>query len=279
MTVMLIGVFAMAVIGAWWAVTSETGTRLRAQLSPKAAVRNVQAKLPTPSVESILQRGLDKLMRCSLTTMETKIFPAHAVFEVNPEIYKQLFPAWPQISGELSAKIDEMADAEGWERAVVTFSVKENPAIGKWEVKVHPIYPDADDVDTLYAGPRAPLRVEDDEHTEMSTGQWEPRWLVEMPDGSSHELRAGKVAIVGKSTECDITVASRQVSRRHLQLFWDPSFNVVEIEDLDSTNGTVVGGQQLRSRERVAVNGDTVVEIGSNDRFSLVYRAVKAARR
>lgn len=279
MAVMLIGVLVMAVIGVWWAVTSETGTRVRRQLSPKSAMRTVQEKLPSPSVESILRRGLDKLMRCSLTIMGAKIFPFHAVFEVNPKMFEQLSPAWSRISRELSTEIDAMARAEGWEGAAVTFSVKGNPSIGMWEINVHPIYPDADDVETVYAGASGPRVVEVDEPTEMGAGQWEPRWLVELPDGSSHELRAGKAVIVGKSSECDITVASRQVSRRHVRLFWAPAFDVVEVEDLDSTNGTVVGGQRLRSRERVTVNGDTVIGLGSNDRFSLVYRAVKASRR
>lgn len=55
----------------------------------------------------------------------------------------------------------------------------------------------------------------------------------------------GGATIVGRGSECDIVLDSSCVSRAHLRLTPEPSGNV-KLEDLESSNGTYVGGGRVR---------------------------------
>jgi ABC-type multidrug transport system ATPase subunit/pSer/pThr/pTyr-binding forkhead associated (FHA) protein len=63
------------------------------------------------------------------------------------------------------------------------------------------------------------------------------------------------ILTIGRLPECDIEIASPLVSREHAKLYCNA--NEVEIEDLLSTNGTFVNGQQLNGRVRLQI-GDRV---------------------
>ncbi|WP_458683193.1 FHA domain-containing protein [Prescottella equi] len=254
------------------------GTHSGRRISVRTFARDVQEKLPPPSAEAVLRRGLEKLLRRSLTTLHSKVLPPRALLEVHPDLYDQMAPAWPRLAAELSAEAHGRAQAEGWETTGVTFFLKGNSALGKWEIDVHPIYPDADDVATVHAG-ATQHPVDEDEPTAHAELQREPRWLVELPDGTSEELPPGQALTVGKSSACDIRIDSPQVSRRHVQLRWTPTDNVVEVEDLDSTNGTSIDGFRLDRCGRVAVRNDAVIGLGNCDRIRLVYRMVQVNRR
>jgi pSer/pThr/pTyr-binding forkhead associated (FHA) protein len=71
------------------------------------------------------------------------------------------------------------------------------------------------------------------------------------------ELDAGE-ATVGRSGDNDIVLASGTVSKRHAQLVLDG--DAVTIKDLESGNGTLVNGAQIREPTPIAP-GD-VIEIG-----------------
>lgn len=251
---------------------------MRDWFSPRKLARGIQDRMPAPSTESILRRGLDQLQRRSLTTINSKVLPTHAVLEVHPDLYRRIAPAWPRIACELSTAAAEMAQREGWESSGVSFSLRGNPLLGKWEVDVRPDYPEDDDVITVHTG-SVFSTFPDDEPTKVGGIPWETQWFVELPDGSSRELSAGRPLIVGKSSNCDITVRSPHVSRQHVRLFLNPAINAVEIKDLDSTNGTSVDGRAVASHTEVVVRNDTVIGLGDSDRIKLVYRAVKANRR
>jgi S-DNA-T family DNA segregation ATPase FtsK/SpoIIIE len=63
--------------------------------------------------------------------------------------------------------------------------------------------------------------------------------------------------VIGRDPRCDIWVDASGVSRRHARIAVGDE---VVIEDLESSNGTFVGGSQL-SGPRVLRDGDTV-ELG-----------------
>jgi DNA-binding NtrC family response regulator len=70
---------------------------------------------------------------------------------------------------------------------------------------------------------------------------------------------AGAVTI-GRGRECDVRIEHPSVSRKHAR------FHVgrrVAVEDLGSSNGTVVGGRAIGKGEIVAVEPGAVVEVGS----------------
>jgi hypothetical protein len=72
-------------------------------------------------------------------------------------------------------------------------------------------------------------------------------------------LVAPRGAVIGRSRDCDIVLEDAGVSRRHAQL--NPSSANWTIEDLGSTNGVRLNGEELREA-RVLHPGDRI-EIGS----------------
>ncbi len=65
-------------------------------------------------------------------------------------------------------------------------------------------------------------------------------------------------AVIGRSRDCDIVMASTDVSRQHAEI--RPTPGGWEIHDLGSTNGVRVNGQRTRGREPIHA-GDTI-ELG-----------------
>ncbi|WP_404373065.1 FhaA domain-containing protein [Kytococcus sedentarius] len=67
-------------------------------------------------------------------------------------------------------------------------------------------------------------------------------------DGTRHPLTA-ETTLVGRDVSCDITVSDPGVSRRHVELRTETADDrtQVSIRDLGSTNGTFVGGEQIRN--------------------------------
>lgn len=297
-------VMILVLLGMLLAAVAVVRTRRRAQFSPQtnsqlgelscpaephlrprtplrtAFARDIQEKMPAPSVDALLRRGLDKTLRRALTTLHTKVLPPEVLFEVHPDLYDQMAPAWIRLGAELSAEIHDRAQAEGWETTGVIFFLRGNRSLGKWEIDVHPIYPDADDVPTAHAGSGATRYVDQDD---VPTAHGEPqlvrRWLIELPGGGVRELPPARALTVGKSSTCDIVINSPRVSRRHIQVRWLPDADVVEIDDLGSTNGTTVDGRQLGQDGRATLRSDAVVGLGAHDRIRLVYRAVPVNRR
>ena len=76
---------------------------------------------------------------------------------------------------------------------------------------------------------------------------------------SETELRAGRL-IIGRTTDNDLQIDSKYISRHHAQIITTPHTSIVE--DLNSTNGIYV--RQKRVRRRVLNDGD-VVQIGQHE--------------
>ncbi|CAG0933897.1 Glycogen accumulation regulator GarA [Thermoflexales bacterium] len=76
------------------------------------------------------------------------------------------------------------------------------------------------------------------------TSRLAPRLVVEngLSKGDEYIVRK-PVTLIGRNESCDLIVSDPLVSRRHCQISWDGVYCTVE--DLGSTNGTFVNGQQL----------------------------------
>ncbi len=83
-----------------------------------------------------------------------------------------------------------------------------------------------------------------------------------LPDGSEVVARDGLV--LGRVTGCDVVVNDTKASRRHAAL--RVAGSVVEIEDLDSSNGTLLNGKKVQ--KRVLRDGDRI-QIGA---WAIAYR-------
>jgi len=94
----------------------------------------------------------------------------------------------------------------------------------------------------VYASPPEPERAE------VATLSW---------DGSTTEIEE-RVTVIGRSSECDITLADANVSRRHAEV--RRIGEGYSLFDLGSTNGTLVNGQSVQ--ETALMNGD-VIEVGT----------------
>jgi FHA domain-containing protein len=95
----------------------------------------------------------------------------------------------------------------------------------------------------VYAPPPEPERA-----AEVATLSW---------DGSAVEIEE-RVTVIGRSSECDITLDDANVSRRHAEV--RRIGEGYSLFDLGSTNGTLVNGQSVQ--ETALMNGD-VIEVGT----------------
>ncbi len=82
-----------------------------------------------------------------------------------------------------------------------------------------------------------------------------------LPRGWTHPLPYGSHTIIGRAPEADVVLADTFVSSRHARVTGDTGGVVVE--DLGSTNGTLVGGREVEGSLFVAPGetltiGDTV---------------------
>src|SRR5688572_7207617 len=88
-----------------------------------------------------------------------------------------------------------------------------------------------------------------------------PLWLMVLGDEdlATHALPAGGEVVLGRSTTCDIPIYEKSISRRHAVLRLG---DAITIEDLESANGTRVGGLAIEPRVPVAVRQGELIELG-----------------
>lgn len=76
-------------------------------------------------------------------------------------------------------------------------------------------------------------------------------------DGSAVLAISINRTLIGRSLDCDIRVANREVSRHHVVVFREDGITM--IEDLDSANGTFVNDVRIAERPISIVTGDAVM--------------------
>lgn len=119
----------------------------------------------------------------------------------------------------------------------------------------------------------APLVIEVNEGEKLSKGmlevssrsaKGEVSWTAVIDiKGNRHTLRRGRT-IVGRGSDCDITIDDASASRKHVEIVWDGER--AQVTDLGSTNGTQLNGKKLG---KSLLEPDSIIDIGST---RLVYR-------
>jgi diguanylate cyclase (GGDEF)-like protein len=66
--------------------------------------------------------------------------------------------------------------------------------------------------------------------------------------------------VLGRTADCDLTLEGAGISRRHCVLRRAPTGAV--LEDLGSTNGTLINDKQLHAREQCALRSGDVIRVG-----------------
>lgn len=82
------------------------------------------------------------------------------------------------------------------------------------------------------------------------------------------------VTVIGRSTECNLKIASSQVSRNHCRI--TVSGDAVYVEDLGSANGTLVDGQLLTPHQPTAIAPGAHIVVGPAE-FQIDYVAPTSA--
>ena len=72
-----------------------------------------------------------------------------------------------------------------------------------------------------------------------------------------------KPVVVGRSKSCDIVISNRYVSKKHIKVTIEGV--KVEIEDLNSTNGTYIDGKKLLPNNKVRLQRGERLILGSED--------------
>lgn len=76
-------------------------------------------------------------------------------------------------------------------------------------------------------------------------------WILREPekeDGFTFRLTRGSIRTVGRAPRADFIVDAQLVSRLHCRLTVNVD-GTLEVQDLDSTNGTYVNGKKVRRKE------------------------------
>ena len=100
-------------------------------------------------------------------------------------------------------------------------------------------------------------------------------WLLEMESGplAGQTFGIDTCLEIGRALECDLTLPSAQVSRRHARLSLEDGS--LQLQDLGSSNGTTVNGVLIRNTVTVE-HGDCIqlqdvrLRVRRNARFALV---------
>ena len=64
--------------------------------------------------------------------------------------------------------------------------------------------------------------------------------------GNRFDITSSEV-LIGRTPTSDLTLVDDGISREHALISWDPTDDRFTVEDLQSTNGTLVNGKRVRS--------------------------------
>ncbi|SDF52507.1 FHA domain-containing protein [Blastococcus fimeti] len=249
-----------------------------------AFARLFKGKVHPAEIAKALQREADE--QRSVVGEGRILAPNVYVVRLGDTDYEHLGQWSDQLAGELADMVSEHIDDEGYsifDAVRVHLELDSDLPTGVFEVSSEVADPDAPSArgDLAPAGvpplpghpplpPLPPLRghVGDTGRVPPSSGRPGSRAtithaLVVDGPGTRHELSTGR-NVIGRGTEADIRLPDTGVSRKHVDVVLDG--DVATVEDLGSTNGTLVNGRRV-SRQPLA-DGD-VIRIGHS---VLVYR-------
>jgi FHA domain-containing protein len=249
-----------------------------------AFARLFKGKVHPAEIAKALQREADE--QRSIVGEGRVLAPNVYVVRLGETDFAHLGQWSEQLAGELADMVTEHIEGEGYQVFdKVTVQLEQDDALttGVFEVSSHVADP-ARPLPRSGAGPvapatghpplppLAPLRS----HGATDTGKQVPSMvgragsrttsthvLVVDGPGTRHELSTGR-NVIGRGTEADIRLPDTGVSRKHVDVVLDGGVAVVE--DLGSTNGTLVNGRRIT---RQPLSDGDVIRIGHS---VLVYR-------
>jgi pSer/pThr/pTyr-binding forkhead associated (FHA) protein len=86
------------------------------------------------------------------------------------------------------------------------------------------------------------------------------RLLVAHANADAKQIRLGAETLIGRSPECNLRIASGQVSRRHCLI--KVAEHLVSVRDLGSANGTRLNGQAIAAEQDVPIPPGSTLVVG-----------------
>ncbi len=184
---------------------------------------------------------------------------------LSPDDRKQFEGYERDLATELSGYLLEHARRE--KIALVTspkisFRTDDRLRLGEFGIQARLVRPSEDDSDAPSQG--------DEGHTQVYTASERLSQELREPDhrrGKARLRYEGKTAVlpsnggvIGRSRECDVTLADQNVSRKHAEV--RPSGGKWIVKDLGSTNGVKVNGRRITGPQSLKP-GDSI-ELGTS---------------
>ena len=207
-----------------------------------------------------LQREVDN--SAQILSRDRRLVPNTFAIELSPLDSERLGPYSDTLSRELSAMLREYAEQQHYVFAgpiSIDFDEEDDLGTGRFRVRSRAAA-------QVEAVPRRPSRTapaapspspSSGPPASAPAGRPRPQVVLEV-NGTRHPV-VDRV-VVGRGTEADLRVNDPGVSRRHVELRLEG--DALLVEDLGSTNGTLVDGERVDQRR--VLDGATV-RIGNTD--------------
>jgi hypothetical protein len=194
-----------------------------------------------------LQREVDN--SAQILSRDRRLVPNTFTIELSPLDFERLGPYAETLTRELTAMLHEYADQQHYVFAGpvgIDFEQEDDLGTGRFRVRSRAAA-QVEAAPRSFRTPPAPA----------SSSRPRPQVVLEV-NGTRHPV-VDRV-VVGRGTEADLRINDPGVSRRHAELRLEGDDLVVE--DLGSTNGTLVDGERIEER---GLHDGATVRIGHTD--------------
>jgi len=192
--------------------------------------------------------------------------PNEYVVWLGPEHRQRFEGVEDEVTDELSAYLLEHARREKLalvSRPQITFNTDERLRLGEFGIQARLVRAAAEAVEQAAHGHTMVYSTAARSQEELQDSRTGRRGrAVLVAEGKRYAVGPGG-ATIGRSRECDIVLADTNVSRRHAELVRHGGGFV--LRDLDSTNGSLVNGRDVRANEPHGLNSGDRVEVGTVD--------------
>ena len=212
----------------------------------------------------LARRLVREMDRNRQNTLSGAVVPNEYIVWLSPEDRERYEGVEESVLDELAAYLLEHARSERLalvSRPLIEFRTDDRLPLGEFGIQTRLVRPARDESDAVSQGDHGHTmvystaeRLQQPLETSRSTNRGRAVLSVE----GKRMLVGPHGAVLGRSRECDIMLASPEVSRRHAQI--SPTESGWTIADLGSTNGVQVNGSTISGRH-VLSPGD-VIELG-----------------
>jgi hypothetical protein len=182
-------------------------------------------------------RYLDQLLdRHTLVTSGAVIVPHEVLVRLNPADESRLSEAGADLPADIAGRLERSLKSQGKTLlSPMIVRLESDPMVALGQVRGDVVVPTFTELETGPLAATSPLPV-------IKNGAGSVR--ITLPDGEVARFSQPVVSI-GRSVENDVVIDDPQISRRHAELHLGGG--QIELRDLESTNGTWVGGNRIRS--------------------------------